>query len=41
MDDVLGKTYSTYGKMSNVLRKHVRKKTPLRSGINGKVILTF
>jgi hypothetical protein len=41
--DVLGKTYSTYGKVSNVLkikvRRHVRKESPRRSGISRKVIL--
>ena len=41
--DVMGKTYSTYGKMSNVLRikvrRHIVKESPRRSGISRKVIL--
>ena len=40
---VLGRTYSTYGKMHNVLRikvrRHVKKESPRRSGISRKVIL--
>lgn len=39
----MGKTYSTYGKMSNVLRikvrRHIVKESPRRSGISRKVIL--
>jgi len=41
--DVLGKTYSMYGKTSNVLRikvrRHVRKELPRRSGISRNAIL--
>jgi hypothetical protein len=40
---VLGKTYSTNGKMSYVfrieVRRHVRKESPRRSGISRKVVL--